>query len=74
MSDKAREQRLRREAERQGLRLEKSRVRIPEAFEYGTYHLVDGLTGVIVAYGLNSGFGLSLDDIEAYMADKDEEE
>jgi hypothetical protein len=40
--EKIRENRLRRMAERQGLRLEKSRRRDPRAVDYGTYWLIDG--------------------------------
>lgn len=42
MADKVRENRLRRMAERQGLRLEKSRRRDPRALDYGNYWLVEG--------------------------------
>ena len=45
MPDRATELRLRRRAERQGLRLEKSRLRDPDAFEFNTYRLVDQTTG-----------------------------
>ncbi|MBY0287495.1 MAG: hypothetical protein K2X52_10135 [Mycobacteriaceae bacterium] len=57
------ENRLRRSADRQGLRLEKSRSRDPRATDYGTYHLVDASTSGLVAYGLQSGYGLGLDEI-----------
>jgi len=40
--DKVRENRLRRMAARQGLRLEKSRRRDDRALDYGTYWLVEG--------------------------------
>jgi hypothetical protein len=65
--EKVRENRLRRMAERQGLRLEKSRRRDPRAIDYGTYQLVDVYDNTLVAYGRQSGFGLSLDDIEAQL-------
>jgi hypothetical protein len=51
-------------AERQGLRLEKSRRRDPRATDYGTYRLVDAATGVVEAYGDSSLYGLSMDDVE----------
>ena len=41
MTDKVRENRLRRMADRQGYRLVKSRRRDPRARDYGTYGLVD---------------------------------
>jgi hypothetical protein len=62
--EKARENRARRAAARQGLRLEKSRARDTRAIGYGSYMLVDARTGGVVAYGYQSGYGLTLDDIE----------
>jgi len=44
---KVRENRLRRMASRQGLRLEKSRQRDPMALDYGKYRLVNGPPGHI---------------------------
>lgn len=41
-AEKIRENRLRRMAQRQGLRLEKSRRRDPRALDYGGYWLIDG--------------------------------
>jgi hypothetical protein len=63
-SEKVRENRLRRMAERQGLQLQKSRRRDPRAVDYGTYMLVNPRLNAVVAYGLQSGYGLSLDDVE----------
>ena len=63
-AEKVRENRLRRMAERQGLRLEKSRRRDPRAVDYGTYQLVDPATNTLVSYGLGGGYGLNLDEIE----------
>jgi hypothetical protein len=51
---------LRRRARAQGLRLEKSRARNPRDIGYGTYHLVDVSTNMVVE-GMPDGFGLSLD-------------
>ena len=65
--DKIRENRLRRAAQRQGLMLTKSRRRDPRATDYGTYMLVDQQTNAVVAYGLQSGYGLSLDEIETAL-------
>jgi len=56
------ENRLRRAAARQGLRLEKSRLRDHRAIGYGTYQLVDDSTNTLVASG-PSGYGLGLDQI-----------
>jgi hypothetical protein len=63
-AEKVRENRLRRAATRQGLRLEKSRARDPRAIGYGTYQLTNPYSNTLVAYGLQSGYGLSLDQIE----------
>ncbi|MEN3269709.1 MAG: hypothetical protein V7646_6603 [Pseudonocardia sp.] len=63
-ADKARENRLRREAARQGLHLMKSRARDPQAPDFGTYMLTDPATNFLVTSGLPTGYGLSLDDVE----------
>jgi len=62
--DKARENRLRRIAARQGLHLTKSRARDPQAPDFGTYMLTDLATNFLVASRLQNGYGLSLDDVE----------
>jgi hypothetical protein len=73
MSEKVRENRLRRMAERQGLRLEKSRRRDRRALDYGRYQLVDaGMTRrshhiVHQDWAVGQGFGLTLDEVEAYL-------
>jgi hypothetical protein len=65
---KTRETRLRRLAERRGLRLQKSPRRDPGAWDYGTYQLVDGQEGWLVAELIpGQGFGMSLDDIEEWL-------
>jgi hypothetical protein len=65
-AEKVRENRLRRMADRQGLRLVKSRRRDPRASDYGTYVLVD--QNNVIEYGAWTGrFAASLDDIEAYL-------
>jgi hypothetical protein len=66
--DKVRENRLRRVAERRGLRLEKSRRRDPRAIDWGTYQLVDLYTNILVAGNTNSGYGMTLDEIEEQLA------
>jgi hypothetical protein len=71
MSDTNRENRLRRAARKQGLMVEKSRKRNPNAYQYGTYMLIDGATNTVVATSDHeTGFGLSLDDIEAELQGK----
>jgi hypothetical protein len=63
-TDRVRENRLRRAAQRQGLMLAKSRRRDPRATDYGTYMLVDPSTNAVIASGSQSGYGLSLDDVD----------
>jgi hypothetical protein len=65
---KVRENRARRAAQRQGLRLEKARSRDPRAVDFGTYHLVNTETNTLECHGLPRGFGLNLDEIEAALA------
>jgi hypothetical protein len=59
--EKVRENRLRRMAERQGLRLVKSRRRDPRALDYGEYWLMAG--DDLVPHTRGRG----LDHIEAYL-------
>lgn len=71
------ENRLRAEAQRQGLRLERSRIRNPLAPEFGTYGLVEGpppsaggdnwRSRVLVAGDPNTGFGLTLEDVARHL-------
>ena len=66
--DKIRENRLRRMAERQGLRLTKSRRRDRHATGYGTYQLVDGTASQAdIAVG---DYGLDLDQIESQLRNR----
>lgn len=61
---KVTENRLRRIADRQGLRLVKSRRRDSRALAYGSYAIIDNRTGALVA-GLPAleGYGLDLVDV-----------
>src|ERR1700730_10739024 len=63
------ENRLRRAADRQGLRLVKSRARDPRDITYGTYMLVDHHTNGAVFANWNSprSFGLDLHDVADYL-------
>jgi hypothetical protein len=63
VSQKAIEVRLRRAAARQGLRLERSRLRDPQALGFGTYRLLDARTDRVVAGDRRNGYGLSLADV-----------
>jgi hypothetical protein len=64
---KARENRARRAAERQGLILVKSRRRDPRALGYGRYRLDKASTGRTVAGELDSDRALDLDAVEHYL-------
>jgi hypothetical protein len=59
------EARCRRAAQRQGLRLDKSRRRDPRAVDYGTYWLVDAETTGVVEGGSN--FGIGLDEVADFL-------
>jgi hypothetical protein len=60
---KVRENRLRRMASRQGLRLEKSRQRDPMALDYGKYRLVNGRPGHIYVF-IGQG---DIDQVEEWL-------
>ncbi len=64
MADKVRENRVRRAAERQGLRLVKSRRRDPNAWDHGTYGLLSAETGALVWGVAGTNYGVPLDDVE----------
>jgi len=64
------ENRLRRMAARQGLRLEKSRRRDRRALDYGTYQLVWIDNNAIAASGGGrEGYGMHLDEIETALTE-----
>jgi hypothetical protein len=65
--DRVRENRLRRMAERQGLRLLKSRRRDPYADGYGTYMLVEATAVDPTSNGSGPGYGFDLDAIEQQL-------
>ena len=67
IDEKVRENRLRRMADRQGLRLQKSRRRDPRAIDYGRYWLTDPYnSNALVAGG---DWGATLDEIAEYLGD-----
>ena len=70
MHPRSTENRLRLAAQRKGLRLEKSRARDPHDLTFGGYMLVN-IERNAIAYGVAGhtagGYGLSLDDVEAYL-------
>lgn len=67
--EKARENRLRRKAERRGFRLIKSARRAPDACDYGLYALLDPRTGGAVNPALADRWtcSWSLDQVEDYL-------
>lgn len=70
-TNKTRETRLRRLAERRGLRLQKSPRRDPGAWDFGTYQLVDAREEWVVAeHPAGQGYGMKLDDIEEWLTGK----
>jgi hypothetical protein len=68
---KVRENRLRAAADRQGLRLMKSRRRDPRALDYGLFALFDPQANTYAAGcdSLRSGFHMNLDDVEQWLTD-----
>jgi len=59
-AEQVRENRLRRMAERQGFRLEKSRRRDLRAVDYGTFAIVRGAETV-------AGPGLTVEEVEQFL-------
>ncbi len=72
---KSLENRLRRAAEHQGLRLERARVRDVYALDYGTYQLVNPRTNTLAwADWINQrGYGLDLHDVAEYLFNRKSE-
>lgn len=52
-----------------GLQLRKARTRNTSAPEYDTYHIADISTSGIVACGHMNGYGLSLDEVIAFLSE-----
>ena len=61
----AREARLRRQAIRQGLMLQKSRRRDPQQVDFGRFWLIEPYLNALVA---GDHYGLSLDEVEDWLA------
>ena len=66
-AEKTRETRLRRMAERQGLALHKSRRRDWRALDFGTYGLYDARNNTLEVGDSSTGFGLTIDEVEASL-------
>ena len=69
MENKVRENRLRRMADRQGLKLQRSRRRDEKAIDYNLYAITThgGGRGTIHPEGPISPFTLDLDEVEEYL-------
>lgn len=69
-SEKARETRLRRMADRQGFKLVKSRLRDPKATGYGRYVLINIIRNAAVPDGLGPTGqpNMTLDEVEEWLA------
>lgn len=65
-TEKVREARLRRLAQRQGIKLVRSRRRDPQAADFGRYALVDPETNRAIAGEQSSA--MTLDDVEAWLS------
>jgi hypothetical protein len=64
---KTRENRSRRAARRQGLRLVKSRARDTRAVDYALYALVEVRTGRPVVYERVRFYCMTIEDVESYL-------
>jgi hypothetical protein len=72
MSEKVKENMLRRRANRRGLRVEKSRRRDPHALDFGRYWIIDASTNCLVAGANPNGCpGMTLDEVEEWLDDWD---
>jgi hypothetical protein len=65
-TERVRENRLRRMAQRQGLVLQKSRRRDPSAIDYGRWFIVDQDTNALVA---GDRFGITIDEVERFLTE-----
>lgn len=68
-NDKVRENRIRKQAARRGLMLQRSKRRDPDALDYGKYWLVDISTNVVIfgGPGVLGGPDADLDEVEEYL-------
>jgi hypothetical protein len=67
LNRRAREQRLRRLAQQQGLRLEKSRSRTPQTKGYGGYQLWNAQHTTVICGGIPFAYCATLDEIEDFL-------
>jgi hypothetical protein len=66
-NDKVRENRLRRVAERRGMRIEKSKRRDPKAIDFGGYMLIDAAANTVISGSTPYPYSDTLDDIERML-------
>jgi len=72
-AEKVRENRLRRMAARQGYRVQKSRTRDPRARSHGGYCIID-VDGNYAVAGMHPWeFCFSLEDVEGWLTDDEDE-
>jgi len=70
-TEKARESRLRRAANRHGCRLTKSRSRDPNNIDFGLYSVIDNEYNCIVnEANVNSIYAWTLDDVEGWVGEQ----
>jgi hypothetical protein len=75
VSEKAKENRLRRMADRQGLRLLKARSRDRRAIDFGRYALADlGTNAIVFGVSRIGRFSASMGEIEDYLTSNDDKE
>ena len=62
-----REDRLRRIAERHGLRLEKSPRGDKDAIDFGGFMLIDAYKNIVVLGAQNFAYSATIEDVEAFL-------
>jgi hypothetical protein len=67
MSDKVRENKLRRMAARQRVVISKSRTRDPRAADFGRFMLTDSSHSTVLVGGDPHAYSATLDEIEAWL-------
>jgi hypothetical protein len=66
-AEKTIENRLRLKLRRMGYRLEKNRIRDPQAYNYGGYMVIDGWRNFVVAGSHPCSFAMTLEDVEDWI-------
>ena len=69
VAEKVRENRVRRMAERQGLKVVKSRRKDPRGIGYGKYKVLDATTMKPVFGSKPDEYSATLDEVEAWLID-----